>query len=36
MELVRRKVRGTFLSTDGKRLRGQVTFTPAVGVGGAA
>lgn len=32
MELVRRKVRGTFLSTDGKRLRGQVTFTPAVTV----
>lgn len=32
MTLIRRKVRGTFLSTDGKRLRGRVTFTPAVTV----
>ena len=36
MSLIRRKVRGTFLSTDGKRLRGRVTFTPAVTVYDAA
>lgn len=36
MTLIRRKVRGTFLSTDGKRLRGRVTFTPAVTVYDAA
>ena len=29
MELVRRKVRGTFLSTDGKPLRGSVMFLPS-------
>jgi hypothetical protein len=31
-DLVRRQVRGTFVSADGKRLRGRVVFTPVVTV----